>query len=135
VAESVDLDLADTVRMTQRFSKMIDAAWQKARSTSAPGGLVMALDEASLGLHRARIALSHSLSETAIPMTPASRRRAGWLGTRRLTDRVWTRAARRCHDWPAAAGHRQMRVRSGSLTMKGIAAETVSIVKESLVTS
>jgi hypothetical protein len=80
VAKSVDLDLADTVRMIQRFSKMIDAAWQKARSTSAPGGLVMALDEASLGLHRARIALSHSLSETAIPMTPASRRRAGWLG-------------------------------------------------------
>jgi hypothetical protein len=70
VAESVDLDLADIVRMIQRFSKMIDAAWQKARSTSAPGGLVMALDEASLGLHRARIALSHSLSESAIPMTP-----------------------------------------------------------------
>lgn len=71
MAEGVDLDLSETARMIQRFSQLVDAAWQKARRTGAPGALVLALDEASLGLHRARIALNGSLFETAIPMTLA----------------------------------------------------------------
>ncbi len=70
MAERIDIDLGGTVQTIQRLSEAFDLAWQKARRTGAPADLLMALDEASLALHRARIALSGTLSGTAIPVTP-----------------------------------------------------------------
>jgi hypothetical protein len=52
------LDLGKAVEMIRWLTPAIDLAWQKAHSTGAPAGIVMALDEASLGLHRALIALN-----------------------------------------------------------------------------
>jgi hypothetical protein len=54
----VKLDLEGTLAMTRRFSHAIDTVWCRALRSGAPADTVMALDEASLGLHRARIALA-----------------------------------------------------------------------------
>jgi hypothetical protein len=67
MAASTELDLAETVRLIQRLSLLVDFAWQEAGRTGAPGALVLALDEASLGLHRARVALNDSVFGATVP--------------------------------------------------------------------
>lgn len=51
-------EILETIR---RITEDIDTAWRSALRTGAPAGLVMTLDEASFGLHRAWIALSDSI--------------------------------------------------------------------------
>ena len=58
MAESIDLDVGEAVDIIQRISHAIDSAWEAACRTGAATDLVVAVNEASLALHRAQIALS-----------------------------------------------------------------------------
>jgi hypothetical protein len=53
-----DLDLEEALAMIGRFTYAFDTVLRRALHSGAPIDMVMALDEASLGLHRARIALA-----------------------------------------------------------------------------
>lgn len=50
----------EVMEMIRRMTEAVDAAWHAALRTGTPAGLVMAPNEASLGLHRAWIVLADS---------------------------------------------------------------------------
>jgi hypothetical protein len=54
-------DLTDTIR---RLTRTVDLAWQDARLVGAPAGTLVALGEASHGLHRVLITLRDSVGDT-----------------------------------------------------------------------
>jgi hypothetical protein len=63
MAERTDVHLYGMVETIEQLSKVVDLAWQEVCRTGGPVDLVMAIDEASLGLQRARIALKGAFAE------------------------------------------------------------------------
>ena len=57
-------DVEGAFAMLRIFTDAVDVALKAAQHSCAPAGMVMALDEASLGLHRACVALANADSLT-----------------------------------------------------------------------
>lgn len=73
VLEAKGADTVDGSEVIRRFARAIDLAWQEARQGGAPVGMVVALGEASHGLHRALITLAEC-SRTSGDLGTSSRR-------------------------------------------------------------
>lgn len=58
--KNLELNLETVIETMRRLAEAVDVARRSALHAGSPAGIAMALDEASLGLHRALVALSHS---------------------------------------------------------------------------